>query len=72
MTEPTYVIITIPQIGEVKIKSGNEYGNVNYLLGYIEACREHGRFDGGYVGSWEINMQHAIRNKARDMGILVE
>lgn len=70
MTEPTFVIITIPQIGEVKIKSATEYGKVNYFLGYIEACREHGDFNGPYVGSMQ--MEQCIRQKARDMGILVE
>jgi hypothetical protein len=70
MTEPTYVIITIPQIGEVKIKSATEYGKVNHFLGYIEACREHGNFY-GFVDSAK-QMEYAILKKARDMGILEE
>jgi hypothetical protein len=67
MTEPTYVIITIPQIGEVKIKSTTEYGKVNFFLGYIEGLRE-------FTVDWQFPFEpvQAIRNKARDMGILEE
>lgn len=71
MTETTcinnYVIITIPQIGEIKIKSATEYGKVNYFLGYIEACREHGEWF-----SSRCDLETIIINKARDMGILEE
>lgn len=62
--EITHVQINIPGIGDIKIKSMAEYGKVNQLLGYIDACREH--------RVYYAEMMTSIENKARDMGILVE